>query len=114
MLLSDDNFTLFCGYPIDVFGDEFQVAQVHDLLCAHTHVLPGGTASSMETALERSIREVLGDQTEEIRRGADGAIHESWGAIPGVEATILWLRNHRQEYANEILSRARTYYRACA
>ena len=114
VLLSDDGFTLFCGYPIDVFGDEFQVAQMHDLLCSHTHVLPGGTASAMETALERSIREVLGDQTEEIRRSADGVLHESWGALPGVEATILWLRNHRQEHAGEILSRARTYYRACA
>jgi hypothetical protein len=114
VLLSGRDFTLFCGYPIDVFADEFHVAHVHDLLCAHTHVLPGGSSSVMEEALDRAVREVLGDQAQDVRRSIDGAIHPAWGALPGVEATILWLRNQQPQYAGEILSRARNYYRACA
>ncbi len=112
VLLSGRDFMLFCGYPIDVFADEFHVAHVHDLLCSHTHVLPGGTASAMETALDRAIREVLGEQPQDVRRGVEGTLHPAWAAIPGAEATILWLRNHQPQYANEILSRARSYYRA--
>jgi MEDS: MEthanogen/methylotroph, DcmR Sensory domain len=114
VLLSGTGFTLFCGYPIDVFADEFHGAHIHDLLCAHTHVLPGGTASVMESALNRAVRDVLGEEAPDVRRGIDGAADPAWGALPGVEATILWLRNHQPKYAGEILSRARTYYRACA
>jgi hypothetical protein len=38
----------------------------------------------------------------------------SWGIVPRGEAVILWLRNNLPDYADEILSRARRYYRACA
>jgi hypothetical protein len=114
VLLSGRDFTLFCGYPIDVFADEFHAERVHDLLCAHTHVLPGGTASAMESALDRAARDVLGEQAQDVRRGVDGAIDPAWGALPGVEATILWLRNHQPQYAGEILSRASRYYRTNA
>ena len=114
VLAGGEEFSLFCGYPIDVFADAFDVAHVHELLCAHTHVLPGGNASAMEAALDRAMSEVLGDQAEVVRRGAGAASHPAWGTVPGVEATILWLRNHQPAYAAEILSRASMYYRACA
>lgn len=114
VLLGGDAFSLFCGYPIDVFADEFHVEHVHELLCAHTHVLPGGTASSMEAALDRAMRDVLGGEAEVVRRSVEVAANPAWGAVPGVEATILWLRQHQPDYANEVLSRARSYYRACA
>ena len=114
VLLGGDDFTLFCGYPIDVFADESHGAHVHELLCAHTHVLPGGTASTMEAALDRALRDVLGNETGGVRRGVDIAANPAWGAVPGVEATILWLRQHQPGYATKVLSRARSYYRACA
>jgi hypothetical protein len=112
VLLGGDDFTLFCGYPIDVFAEEFQAERIHELLCAHTHVLPCGVASAMEAALERAIADVLGERPEEISSDGDGALHPSWGSIPGVESTILWLRNNQPEYAAEILSLARVYYQA--
>jgi hypothetical protein len=114
VLLGGDEFTLFCGYPVDVFTDEFHAAHVHEVLCAHTHVLPGGTASTMEAALDRAMRDVLGNEADAVLRGANAAKHPAWGAVPGVEATILWLRQHQPAYASEVLSRARDYYRACA
>jgi hypothetical protein len=113
VLLGGDDFTLFCAYPIDVFADEFQARRVHDVLCAHTHVLPAGNAS-MEFALDRAMRDVLGEQVDVVRRGADAAANPAWAAVPGLEATILWLREHQPAYATEVLSRARDYYRASA
>jgi hypothetical protein len=113
VLLGGDDFTLFCGYPIDVFADDFHAGHVHELLCAHTHVLPGGTASVMEAALDRAMRDVLGSESDVVRRGAATAANPAWGAVPGVEATILWLRQHQPAYATEVLSRARSYYSAC-
>lgn len=113
VLLGGNEFTLFCAYPIDVFADEFQAQRVHEVLCAHTHVLPGGNGT-MEFALDRAMRDVLGEQVEVVRRGADAAANPAWAAVPGLEATILWLREHRPAYVTEVLSRARNYYRASA
>jgi hypothetical protein len=113
-LMADGGLTLFCGYPIDLFADDVQVERMHDVLCAHTHVLPSGVESAMELALDRSMREVLGEQTESVRQQNASATPSGWGAVSGVEAALLLLRRHQPQYAAEILSRARTYYRACA
>jgi hypothetical protein len=112
LLLSQDEFKLFCGYPVDVFADEFNVARVHDLLCAHTQVLPGGNISVMESALGRAITDVLGQKVDEVSHAVDSEIDPLWGDISSAEATILWLKKYRTAYASEILSRARAYYRA--
>jgi hypothetical protein len=113
VLLGGDEFTLFCGYPLDVFADDFHAGSVHELLCAHSHVLPG-TTSSMEAALERAMREVLGSEADVVRRGVQLSVNPAWGAVSGVEATIFWLRQHQPGYATEVLARARNYYRAGA
>ena len=41
-LLESSRLTLFCGYPIDVFGEDFATSDVQDILAAHTHVMPTG------------------------------------------------------------------------
>jgi hypothetical protein len=114
VLMADDGLTLFCGYPIDMFADDVQVDRLHDVLCAHTHVLPGGVESTMEMALDRSMREVLGDQSESARLQSAGTMPSQWAALSDVEAALLLLRRNQPQYATEILSRARNYYRACA
>lgn len=114
VLLGGKEFTLFCGYPIDVFADEFHTGRVHDVLCTHTHVIPGGAASAMEAALERALRDVLGREADVVHRGAKAGANPAWGVLPNVEATILWLRAHQPAYAGEVLARARTYYTAGA
>jgi hypothetical protein len=111
VLLAGDEFTLFCAYPIDVFADEFEAACLHDVLCTHTDVLRGARAS-MEFALDRAMREVLGKEIDVVRRGAEAAANPAWGVVPALEATILWLREHQPAYATEVIARARNYYRA--
>jgi hypothetical protein len=110
VLLTQDDFSLFCGYPIDIFGEGFHRADVHDILCTHTHVIGGGEPSAMEFALERAMHEVLGDGAQQIRTHAGEFVHKEWGVMPAVEAMILWLRSQKPDYATEILSRARRYY----
>src|SRR4051812_48179286 len=65
-LLQASDVTLFCAYPIDVFSPEFKVSAVDSLLCAHTHVVP--TGSTLETALQQAMDEVLGPRAEGIRK----------------------------------------------
>lgn len=111
-LLAAKGFNLFCGYPIDIFGKDFQIADVDALLCAHTHVLTAGENGDLENAITRSMDETLGSKAHEIRLLMKTNFRPSWAVMPRGEAIILWLRNNLPEDADEILSRARLYYQA--
>lgn len=105
ILLSGDDFRLFCGYPIDIFDAEFCGQQLHDVLCAHTHVIPDRT--DLEAALDRAIGDVLGMRTEQSRSDLENALNSALAATRSPEAKILWLRDHHPQSASDILARAR-------
>jgi hypothetical protein len=107
-LLEDSNVSLFCAYPIDVFGEEFQVDTVDPLLCAHKHMLPVDDA--LERALDRAMNEVLGARMMGLRGLIKANYRPSWGAVPKSEAIILWLRSNLPGSAGEILKLAKRYY----
>lgn len=108
-LLSRLSFNLFCGYPIDIFDPAFDPKSIDALLSTHTHVLPGD-CQELETAILRSMKEVLGAQAE----NAETAMKQQpssarWGILPRSEALILWLRRNAPDQAAEILRRARAH-----
>lgn len=111
-LLKLSDVTLFCAYPIDIFGPEFQPGKVDALLCAHSHLLP--VDSALEGALNRAMDEVLGARVDGLRRLIQTNHRPSWGAIPKAEAVVLWLRNNLPGSADQILARAREYYQPLA
>jgi hypothetical protein len=108
-LLRSANFDLYCGYPIDVLGPEFQVASVDALLATHTDLV-SATDSGFERAIERAMDEVLGPPVGGLRLLAMASQRSAWPALPLTERTALWLRNNLPRYADEILGRARAYY----
>jgi hypothetical protein len=112
-LLADGGFELFCAYPIDVFGEGFRPDDVDALLATHTHLLPAGNAA-LQRAVDRAMDEVLGRHADGVRELSDCAGRPSWAALPTAEAAILWLRANLPAYADEIVARARRYYRAAA
>ncbi len=107
-LLESSDISLFCAYPIDVFGEEFRVETVDSVLCAHTHMLPVDEA--LESALNRAMDEVLGPRMASLRGLIKANYRPSWGVVPRSEAIILWLRNNLPGSAGEILDLAKTYY----
>ena len=111
-LLHSSNISLFCAYPIDVFGDEFQVEHVDALMCAHTHMVP--IDDDLEFALNRAMNEILGERVADIRGLIKANHRPSWGEVPRSEAIILWLRNNLPGSASEILNLARRYYQPLA
>lgn len=106
VLLAQHEFTLFCGYPIDVFDGSFRLTDVDELLCAHTTVLTGGAARTMEAAIDRAMRDVLGARADAARIAVAGDAP----ALPYAERQLLWLRENLPEYADQVASRARGYY----
>jgi hypothetical protein len=118
-LLNSHNFNLFCAYPIDVFGSEFQIAPLDALLCAHTHLVPSAVTGDLDSALEQSMDDVLGRRAAGLRPLMEANFRPSWALMPKAEANILWLRNNLPEEADKIVARARQYYqtsqmRACS
>jgi hypothetical protein len=107
-LLRSRNLSLFCGYPIDVFGEEFQVDRMDPLLCAHTHMLPVDDA--LESALNQAMNEILGPSVDGLRELIKANYHPAWGDVPRSEAAILWLRNNLPGSAKQILQLAQQYY----
>jgi hypothetical protein len=108
-MLRNSEASLFCAYPIDVFGPDFQTEKVDELLCSHTHLLP--LEFGLEEALGRAMQEVLGPRLDGLRESMRANHRPAWGRIPPAEALVLWLRNNLPDMADQILARARTYYR---
>ncbi len=109
-LLASIGFKLFCGYPIDIFDEEFQSSAVKELLCAHTHLVPCGQNGDLDLAMSRAVEEVVGPSLTKrtsLRNGNGGA---SLAAMSHAEARILSLKHTYAERAGEILPRARQYY----
>ena len=113
-LLAAEGFRLFCAYQIDIFGKEFQVGVLDEVMCTHTHVLSAADDGSLETAVNRALDEVLGEKVHELKTLIKANFRPSWAVVPRAEATVLWLRNNLPEYADEILTRARQHYRGVA
>jgi hypothetical protein len=111
-LLNGDDFSLLCGYPIDIFSDDFEIRALDAVLCAHTHVLPGG--DQLDAAIEVAMDEVLGLRANGLKSLMKANFRPSWAQLPASQARILWLRNNLPEYAGDILTRARQHYDGAA
>jgi hypothetical protein len=111
-LLHGGGISLFCGYPIDVFADDFHRTHIHEVLCAHTNVLPTGPGGDLGAALDRAMDELLGAAADELRSSMNAGLPSSNLAMPEAESAILWLRSNVPDNAESILACARGYYEA--
>jgi hypothetical protein len=111
-LLESSNISLFCGYPIDVFAEEFHGTTIDPVLCSHTHLIP--IDGALESALHRAMNEVLGPRVKGLRSLMKANHRPSWGEVPQPEATILWLRSNLPGSARAIIQLARKYYHPVA
>lgn len=105
---SRERFGLFCAYPVDLLGCDFDVGIIDPLLCAHTHVVSNDGSSRLRAAIDHAMREVL--DCAERRRMAQLPGRKAWATLPPAESAILWLRKYAPERADDVIARARRYY----
>jgi hypothetical protein len=104
---------LFCGYPIDVFGDEFAAHRLEAIMRTHNQLASNGNGARLEDALERALIDVV--DRKDARLEKRGRVNPpNWPNLPDAEATILWLREEFPAEASTILARAEQYYRAAS
>ena len=111
-LLSRSSFSLYCAYAIDVFGHEFQVGALDELLCAHTHLVPAETSGTLEAAINQALEDILGSKAGGLKLLIQANYRPSWAVLPSGEAIVLWLRHNLPGQAEKILARAREHYDA--
>jgi hypothetical protein len=109
-LLRDVPFELYCGYPIDLFGEDFNVHRVGEILETHTHLLPAPNSADLGRVFDRAMDDVLGEQARDVRARFAARARRDGPAIPKPEQNILWLRSNLPEHATAILERARALY----
>jgi hypothetical protein len=109
-ILAAGGITLFCGYPIDVFGKDVESSDFRALLCAHTHHVPGAAEAEMHKAVHQAIDDALGAEAGALRHAMAAKAGDGMARMPAAEAAILWLRTNLPDRADGILSRARHYY----
>jgi PAS domain S-box-containing protein len=105
-LLESMDLQLFCGYPIDIFGAEFQSDAVDKVLRSHTHVWPTDQDGDLERAVHKAIEDFAPGAY--VKRLAAEPLLGPHLVIPKAEKVILELR--ASEQSQDILGRARQYY----
>jgi hypothetical protein len=110
-LIHSIGFDIFCGYPIDVLSEDFQLACVHPLLDSHTRVVPA-VAHNFDNAMRRAIDDVLGSHNDGLRSLTLARSASLDRFVPTAEQTILRLRSALPRYADEILAKAQEYVQA--
>jgi PAS domain S-box-containing protein len=110
-LLQANRFKLFCGYPIDIFSDDFNHSDVNAVVCAHTQVVPTGENGDLREAVTRALDEVAGANTMELERFIQPGRHPHT-QVPVAEAAILGLRSNLPEQARDIIGTAHRYYQS--
>lgn len=100
------DFGLYCGYPLDVLTDEFQIGSVRQVLSSHTRVV-SGLSPAFEFAMQRAMDENLGDRGHGLRPLAAASFPSLETSIPAAEGTILRLRSALPRYADDVIERAR-------
>ena len=103
---------LFCAYPIDVFGREFQKSSIHAILCDHNHLVPAEQAAELRDALNSGVHKVLGVRAAEALTAMHNDCSCEAGIVPEPERMILWVRERLPNSAEQILITAREVYTA--
>lgn len=107
-LLKRMQFDLYCGYPIDVLSEDFQIPAMRGILAAHGRLVPV-LDERFDAAMRRAVNDVLGDHPFGRGRLVDGGFATLKTALPDAEETILRLRSALPRYADEILAKAKEY-----
>jgi hypothetical protein len=109
-LLEQSAFSLYCAYAIDIFGKDFHMGGLDDILCTHSHLVPAQPNGDLETALNMALDELLGPKADALRDRIKANYRPSWAVMPNAEAMVIWLRKNLPERAEDILARSRYHY----
>jgi hypothetical protein len=105
------DFTLLCGYKVDLFDLQAQISLLPQVYRSHTHVLPPADAERMERAVGQALAEVLG--ADDAQKVYAQAVRDQESA-PASHLALLWISAHMPRTAEEVLAVARLHFAEAA
>ncbi len=106
-LLAVEPLKLFCAYPIDVLGSEFDENTVGPLLDAHTRLV--SSIPNLDRALDQAMRDVLGPGPHPLNPVLQRPMERDGTDLPPGEAAVLGLRRSLDGAVPRILHRAKRH-----
>ncbi len=102
-------FSLLCGYRIDVFDEQAQIQTLPHICREHSHVLPARNYPRFARAVDSALRDVLGpNQAATVYVLASREAHN--GQVPLAQLILMWVSANMPKHSSRILASARTHY----
>ena len=103
------NFSLLCGYRVDVFDRATQVGLLPHVCAEHSHVLPAADPDRLSRAVDLALEEVLGStDAGKVYLLVGERIREA--RVPVAQLVLMWVSANMPGLADRILASARTHY----
>jgi hypothetical protein len=103
------DFSLLCGYRLDVFDRATQVSPLPGVCRTHTHVRADADPARLTRAVDRALGDVLGaDQAGKVYLMVGDAARR--GRVPVAQLALMWVSANMPALADRVLSAARAYY----
>ena len=107
------NFSLLCGYRVDVFDLATQTGLLPHVCAEHSHVLPAADPERLSRAVDLALDDVLGhEDAGKVYLLVGERIREA--RVPAAQLVLMWVSANMPGLADRILASARTHYLAAA
>jgi hypothetical protein len=103
-------FSLLCGYRVDVFDRASQTAALPRICRAHSHVRAADDPERLQQALDHALEETLGNDSGKIYAMIGAEIRGA--RVPTAQLALMWVSRHMPGSAERILASAREHYLA--
>jgi hypothetical protein len=103
------NFSLLCGYRLDLFERAAQLGAVPAVCRTHDHLLPAHDQARLARAVDDALAEVLGPKDA-------GKVYVLVGSelredrVPAAQLVLMWVSENLPALADRILAAARARY----
>jgi len=109
LLVRRGDFSLLCGYRLDVFDVETQARTMPNVCAVHSHVRPVDDEERFADAVDGALEEVLGyDAAGKVYVCVADRARD--GHVPMSELALMWVSEHMPIRADRIIASARARY----
>ena len=102
-------FSLLCGYRLDIFDSQAQTEMLPSICREHSHVLPARNYPRFARAVDSALREVLGPNhaaTVYVLVSREVG-HDQ---VPLAQSILMWVSQNMPTQSSQILASARAHY----
>jgi hypothetical protein len=102
------NFSLLCGYHLDLFDRGSQVSVLPNVCRTHSHVLPAASPERLQLAVDNALDEALGSDAGKVYAMAGAELGDTH--VPPAQLVLMWVSEKMPALAERILESARDEY----